>query len=211
MDISSHRNEYITSELSEKDMDKNPITQFGRWMEDALSSSEPEPTAMALSTIGADGFPGSRIVLLKSFDEQGFVFFTNYESEKGKAILSGSKVSLLFFWPLLERQIRISGSAEKVSFKVSEDYFKSRPLESRIGAWASAQSREIPSREALVSRFEEMTQKFKNQEPPLPPFWGGFRVVPQKIEFWQGRANRLHDRILYEKTKENWRIKRLAP
>lgn len=166
---------------------------------------------MSLSTFGTDGFPGSRIVLLKSFNEQGFIFFTNYDSEKGRAILLNSAVGLLFFWPQLERQVRVNGFAEKVSSDISENYYRSRPLASRIAAWASEQSREIPSRKALENRFKEMELKFKSQEPPLPPFWGGFRVIPKKIEFWQGRANRLHDRILYEKSNAIWVIKRLAP
>ncbi len=211
MNISSYRKEYIASEISEESIEKDPITQFGHWMEDALASDEPEPTAMSLSTFGTDGFPGSRIVLLKSFNEQGFIFFTNYDSEKGRAILLNSAVGLLFFWPQLERQVRVSGFAEKVSSEISENYYKSRPLASRIAAWASEQSREIPSRKALENRFKEMELKFKSQEPPLPPFWGGFRVIPRKIEFWQGRANRLHDRILYEKSNAIWVIKRLAP
>ncbi len=211
MNISSYRNEYTTSEISEENIDKDPVTQFNHWMKDALASDEPEPTAMALSTFGTDGFPSSRIVLLKSFDEQGFVFFTNYNSDKGNAISSNSAVTLLFFWAKLERQVRISGFAEKVSTEISKNYYNSRPLASRIGAWASEQSHVISSREELEKRFEEMEQKFEDREPPLPPFWGGFRVIPEKIEFWQGRTNRLHDRILFEKNDTNWKIRRLAP
>lgn len=211
MKIDSIRNEYILSGLTRKNVEKNPFKQFEKWLNNAIESGEKEPTAMSLATIGTDGFPQSRIVLLKLFDENGFIFFTNYDSEKGKAIALNNVAGLHFFWPLLERQVRISGFAEKTSTEISENYFNSRPLESRIGAWASEQSREIPSRLYLENRFGEYSRKFQNQEPDLPPFWGGYRVIPQKIEFWQGRANRLHDRILYEKTTDIWTIKRLAP
>lgn len=211
MRIDTIRNEYTFSGLTRKNADKNPLVQFEKWLNDAIDSNTKEPTAMALSTIGTDGFPQSRIVLLKYFDENGFVFFTNYLSEKGKSIEKNPAVCLHFFWPELERQIRISGFAEKTSREISEKYFRSRPLESQIGAWASEQSSEIPSRKYLEQRFSEYRVKFEKHPPALPPHWGGYNVVPRKFEFWQGRENRLHDRILYEKISEKWELKRLAP
>jgi pyridoxamine 5'-phosphate oxidase len=211
MKLDTIRNEYKLSELTKKNVDSNPFRQFENWLKVALDSKEKEPTAMSLSTIGTDGFPHSRIVLLKFFNENGFVFFTNYSSEKGRSIEKNPAVGLHFFWPLLERQIRISGKAEKTSQKISAKYFAERPLESQIAAWASEQSKEISSREYLEKRFVEYRKVFENNAPGLPSFWGGYNVVPQKFEFWQGRASRLHDRILYEKNEETWSIKRLAP
>lgn len=211
MRIDAIRNEYTFSGLTRQNVDKNPFVQFEKWIKEAVGSNEKEPTAMALSTIGTDGFPQSRIVLLKYFDENGFVFFTNYSSEKGKSIEKNPGVCLHFFWPELERQVRISGFAEKTSREISEKYFRSRPVESQIGAWASEQSIEIPSREYLEQRFREYRIKFEKQPPALPSFWGGYNVAPRKFEFWQGRENRLHDRILYEKTSGKWELKRLAP
>jgi pyridoxamine 5'-phosphate oxidase len=211
MRIDTLRNEYNFSGLTRRNVDENPFAQFEKWLKEAVDFEEKEPTAMALSTIGVNGFPQSRIVLLKYFDKNGFIFFTNYLSEKGKAIEKNPAVSLHFFWPLLERQVRISGFAEKTSRKISKKYFQSRPLESQIAAWASEQSKEIPSRDYLEQRFREFSSKFENQPPLLPSFWGGYKVIPKKIEFWQGRENRLHDRILYEKISNNWEIKRLAP
>ncbi|MBW6535867.1 MAG: pyridoxamine 5'-phosphate oxidase [Mariniphaga sp.] len=211
MKLDTIRNEYNLSALTKKNVDTNPFRQFENWLKAALYSKEKEPTAMSLSTIGTDGFPDSRIVLLKFFNENGFVFFTNYSSEKGKSIEKNPAVSLHFFWPSLERQIRISGKAEKTNHGISEKYFIERPFDSQIAAWASEQSKEIPSREFLEKRFEEYKKTFENNTPKLPPFWGGYNVVPQKFEFWQGRVNRLHDRILYEKNEKIWTIKRLAP
>ena len=211
MKLDSVRREYKLSVLTRKSVDKNPFNQFEQWMNEALHSEVKEPTAMALNTLGRDGFPQSRIVLLKSFDQQGFVFFTNYNSAKGKSIDKKPEVGLHFFWPELERQIRISGVAEKTSTKVSDNYFHSRPLTSQLGAVISDQSSEIPSREYLEERFEKLRSELNNQPPKRPEWWGGFLVKPVKIEFWQGRENRLHDRILYEKRNEDWVIKRLAP
>ncbi|SHE31647.1 Pyridoxamine 5'-phosphate oxidase [Mariniphaga anaerophila] len=212
MKIDSIRNEYSFSGLRKQNTDDNPFNQFEKWLKEAIDSNEKEPTAMAVATIGTDGFPQSRIVLLKYFNENGFVFFTNYLSGKGRSIESSPAVGLHFFWPLLERQVRISGVAEKTSKKVSEKYFHSRPLESQVGAWASEQSKEIESRDYLEQRFRKFSSEFENEAPSLPPFWGGYNVVPQKIEFWQGRENRLHDRILYKKLSNNeWEKIRLAP
>lgn len=211
MNLDSVRHEYKLSVLTRKSVDKNPFKQFEQWLNEALHSEVKEPTAMALNTLGLDGFPQSRIVLLKSFDENGFVFFTNYNSAKGKSIDKKPEVGLHFFWPELERQVRISGVAEKTSAEVSDNYFHSRPLTSQIGAVISDQSTEIPSREYLEKRFENLRSELHNQPPKRPEWWGGFCVKPVKIEFWQGRENRLHDRIVYEKQNEIWVTKRLAP
>ena len=210
MNINSLRKDYKRSVLSRQSVEKNPIKQFEFWLDEAVKSKVPEPTAMSVSTIDENEFPQSRIVLLKFLDESGFVFFTNYKSQKATSIEKNQAVSLLFFWPELERQVRIVGFAEKTRKELSEKYFHSRPLESRIGAWASDQGRKIPNRKYLEERFESFKEKF-GYAPPLPDFWGGYRVIPVKIEFWQGRENRLHDRILYEKENETWITKRLAP
>jgi len=211
MNLDSVRHEYKFSALTRESVDKNPIKQFQKWMDEVLHSQVKEPTAMALNTIGLDGFPQSRIVLLKSFDEQGFVFFTNYQSAKGKSIEKKPEVALHFFWPELERQVRISGLAEKTSTEISDKYFQSRPLTSQIGATISNQSAEIPSREYLEKRFNKLRSELNNQPLKRPEWWGGFQIKPERIEFWQGRENRLHDRILYEKQNDDWIIKRLAP
>lgn len=179
-------------------------------MTDAIASIEAEPTAMVLSTVDAHMQPHSRVVLLKDFSEKGFVFFTNYEGNKSRQIEEDMKVSLLFFWQSLERQVRITGTAEKISDRDSDDYFHSRPAESRVGAWASPQSRVISEYEVLTNRFEEYKNKFGN-DIPRPPHWGGFVVKPTTFEFWQGRPNRLHDRLYYTQQNQNWKIERLAP
>lgn len=210
MDINTLRKEYKRSVLNRQSVDKNPIKQFETWLDEAVKSEIQEPTAMSVSTISESGFPQSRIVLLKFLDETGFVFFTNYKSQKGTALENNQATTLLFFWPELERQVRVDGFSEKTSKQLSEKYFHSRPLESRIGAWASDQSREIPNRKYLEERFESFKEKF-GYAPPLPDFWGGYHINPVKIEFWQGRENRLHDRISYEKENETWITKRLAP
>lgn len=211
MDISSLRNEYKRSVLNMQSVNKNPVKQFKNWLDDAVKSEVPDPTAMAVSTFGTNGFPQTRIVLLKFLDNNGFVFFTNFESQKGTAIDANPSTGLLFFWPELERQVRIEGIAEKTSREFAEKYFRSRPVNSQIGAWASEQSKTIPSRSFLENRFNEFLLKFKNQAPTLPDFWGGYRVKPIRIEFWQGRESRLHDRILYKKIESDWKIQRLAP
>lgn len=209
--IDNFRNEYTFSDFPLEGKEKTPFKLFEKWMDEALNSEETEPTAAILSTCGTDNFPSSRIVLLKFANEEGFVFFTNYQSQKGKEIAKNPKVGLNFFWPVLQRQVRISGFAEKTSRKVSEKYFHSRPRDSQISAWASAQSSEIPSRESLKQKFAEFQNAYPQQSVPLPPYWGGYRVVPEKMEFWQGRANRLHDRVLYIRKKTKWELKRLAP
>ena len=211
MKLESIRNEYKFSELSEYSIDKNPVKQFEQWINEAINSKVKEPTAMSISTIGTDGFPQNRIVLLKDYRETGFTFFTNYDSEKGKAILSNPKVSLHFFWPELERQIRISGFAQKTSVEISNEYFSSRPVSSRLSAIVSNQSERIPSRIFLEEKLNRLRSDLKNESPVRPENWGGYLVKPVRFEFWQGRESRLHDRILYEMKNDNWIISRLAP
>lgn len=211
MELNSVRNEYDSPGISLRTSDKDPVRQFHKWLEDALNSGEKEPTAMSLSTYGYDGFPDSRIVLLKYFDENGFVFFTNYQSDKGRSIEKIPAVALHFFWASLERQVRIIGYASKTSREVSEKYFHSRPLKSRIAAIVSDQSRAIPSRDFLETKFREWSLKNKLKDPPVPSHWGGYNVSPVRMEFWQGRLNRLHDRIVYKKTGNVWKRERLAP
>ncbi len=197
--------------LSENDVNKNPISQFSIWWDEAVSSNIEEVNAMTLATVNEHGYPEARIVLLKDFNEKGFVFFTNYESRKGKSLLSNPKASIVFFWKELERQVRIQGVVEKISEEDSTAYFTSRPVESKIGAWASPQSEVIESRIFLEERFKSFELQFSDQEIPKPPHWGGYIIKPSRIEFWQGRPGRLHDRIEYNKNNEDWTIERLAP
>jgi pyridoxamine 5'-phosphate oxidase len=211
MKLHSIRTEYIYAELTEKSIDKNPFKQFEHWLNDAISAKVNEPTAMSVATVGVDGFPDSRMVLLKDFNENGFTFFTNYNSNKGVSIANNPAVGLHFFWPELERQIRISGFAEKTSAEISDRYFSSRPILSQIAAVVSNQSSKIPSREFLQNQFENLKREIDSENLKRPDTWGGFVVKPVKFEFWQGRQSRLHDRILYEKETGNWMISRLAP
>ena len=199
------------NELNETSVDKNPFIQFTKWYESILNSKLNEPTAMMLSTADANGNPSARIVLLKEIDDSGFVFYTNYRSRKGKDLKGNPKAALTFFWDELRRQIRIEGSIKKISRETSKEYFSSRPRESQIGAWVSAQSSVIPNREILENKFDELDEKFGNEEIPLPDFWGGYRLIPSYFEFWQGRENRLHDRICYKKENDEWKIFRIAP
>ncbi len=210
--ISEIRTEYKKGTLDERDVDQSPFVQFEKWFKEAIKSEIPEVNAMTIATATKDGRPSARTVLLKQFDEKGFVFFTNYQSAKGNDLKENPRAALLFFWEPLERQVRICGSAEKVSAAESYEYFKTRPIDSRLGAWASAQSSVLSSRALLEKAFGEMLEKFKNGEIPLPPQWGGYRIVPDEFEFWQGRVNRLHDRISYKKQSDaSWRIVRLSP
>jgi pyridoxamine 5'-phosphate oxidase len=211
MKLHSIRSEYKYAELSENSIDKNPLKQFEQWLNDALNARVNEPTAMSVATFGPYGFPDSRIVLLKDFGESGLTFFTNYASNKGKSISKNRAVGLHFFWPELERQIRISGFAEKTTNEISDRYFYSRPVLSQIAAVVSNQSSKIPSREFLQNQFETVKEKSTNETIKRPENWGGFLVIPVKFEFWQGRESRLHDRILYEKENDMWMISRLAP
>ena len=209
--VASLRRNYQSATLDISDVTSDPVKQFDIWFKNALESELLEPNAMILSTVSSEGVPSARTVLLKGFDGGGFTFFTNYESQKGREIGANPNVSLLFLWLELERQVRINGKAVKLSELESYNYFKSRPADSRIGAWASKQSSTVPGRVYLEMKFAEYKKKFGDTEIPLPPFWGGYRVIPEKIEFWQGRPNRLHDRILYTKTGKDWKIERLSP
>ena len=211
MSISSIRKDYQLQSLSESDVKQDPIGQFGKWWDEAIASSIDEVNAMTLSTVTAEGKPSARIVLLKGFDERGFVFFTNYESNKGAQLTANPFGSLVFFWKELERQVRIEGICEKVSEQESDDYFHSRPIGSQLGACASPQSRVIESRRVIENNLEKLQDQYRDTEIPRPAHWGGYRVVPQAIEFWQGRSSRLHDRIKYTKENQSWKIVRLAP
>jgi len=208
--IASLRQNYTRNELIEENVLKNPFLQFEKWFKEAIDSEILEPNAMCLSTV-SNGKPSSRIVLLKGFDENGFVFFTNYKSHKGLDIEQNNHVAVNFFWAELERQVRIEGEIEKVSEEESEEYFHQRPISSQIGAWVSEQSNVIPNREVLEKRQVELEEQYKDSVIPKPPHWGGYRVKPNKIEFWQGRPSRLHDRILFTIIENNWKIERLSP
>ncbi|TDK42748.1 pyridoxamine 5'-phosphate oxidase [Algoriphagus formosus] len=211
MDISSIRKDYTLKSLDISDVNDSPFEQFHQWLREAISAEVLEVNAMTLSTLHADGYPNGRVVLLKELD-YGFVFFSNYQSEKGQELENHPKASLTFFWPELERQVRVMGTVEKISESQSDEYFLSRPRGSQIGAWASPQSHKINSREVLEERLKEMQLRFEEEKLVRPPHWGGYRVLPHKIEFWQGRPSRLHDRILYEKNEAGaWTISRLAP
>lgn len=209
--VASLRQSYTQNELLEENVLENPFKQFDKWFEEALNAQVIEPNAMHLSTISA-GKPHGRIVLLKGFDEAGFCFYTNYLSNKGQEIAETAFASLTFFWGDLERQVRIEGSIEQVSGEESDEYFHSRPRGSQIGAWVSNQSTVIDGRKVLEERLEKLENDFKDSEIiPRPAHWGGYRVVPDRIEFWQGRPNRLHDRILFTKLGDDWKIERLSP
>jgi pyridoxamine 5'-phosphate oxidase len=206
------REEYASAELSENSVKADPIKQFGIWFDEAQEAKVPEGNAMTLSTATHDGRPSGRIVLLKGYSDAGFVFFTNYLSRKGKEIGKNPMGALTFFWPSLERQIRIEGVLEKVSKEESDKYFHSRPKDSQVGAVASPQSQEIPDRNFLEKKWEELSKTYEGKEVPKPSFWGGYVLKPRVIEFWQGRPSRLHDRILYKKVdNKNWKKVRLAP
>tara|TARA_Y100001970_G_scaffold127064_1_gene157021 strand:- start:1082 stop:1717 length:636 start_codon:yes stop_codon:yes gene_type:complete len=211
MDLESFRREYLRGGLHRKDLQEDPIEQFSIWMQQALDLGIIDPTAMTMSTVASDGQPSQRIVLLKNFDDRGFVFYTNYESRKAKELTENSKVSLLFPWNQIDRQIKICGEAQKLSSRDSRDYFVSRPRGSQIAAIASKQSSVIDSRAALMDEFDALNQKYKDAELPFPDFWGGYRVQATEIEFWQGGADRLHDRFRYLQDGQSWRIDRLAP
>ena len=209
--IHNLRISYKKAKLKIEDLACKPIEQFKTWLEDAIKSETLEPTAMSLATVSDSGQPSLRTVLLKGITENGFIFYTNYESRKGNEINENSKVSLCFLWKELERQVTIRGNAERTSQETSKQYFSSRPKGHQISAWASTQSAEIPNRQWMIDREEKIISRFASEEIPYPEFWGGFNVVPKEVEFWQGRENRFHDRFLYKIVDENWMKLRLSP
>ena len=210
-ELSRVRKEYSHHSLNESDVDLNPFVQFNTWFHEALDAELPDPNAMVLATSTQEGKPSARVVLLKEYNERGFVFYTNYEGRKSVELIQNPRAALLFFWGELERQVRIEGMVEKTSREESEEYFKTRPVDSRLGAWASHQSSVIPSRSDLEQKVADLKKLYAGQEIPLPPYWGGFRVKPDAFEFWQGRASRLHDRIRYSLDGGVWSIERLSP
>lgn len=211
-DLADLRREYSTHALRRGDLDADPFRQFDRWFEEALAVESMDPNAMGLSTVSAEGQPSLRTVLLKYFDASGFVFYTNLGSQKAKEIKANPRVALLFYWHEVHRQVKVIGTAERVTAKENIQYFSRRPKDSQLAAWVSAQSQVISARSVLENKFAEMKMKYQKGEVPLPSFWGGYRVVPSSLEFWQGRLNRLHDRFVYTRSSSDaWTIERLAP
>jgi len=211
LDLAVLRRDYALASLSETHVDADPIRQFEAWFADALAAQVLEPNAMTLATATSDGVPSARIVLLKGIDAGGFVFFTDYRSRKGAELAENPLAALVFLWKEIERQVRVSGAVSRVMAAESEAYYRSRPLGSRLGAWVSHQSSVIASRAEIEERWQAVSQRFADGDVPLPPHWGGYRVMPDEIEFWQGRPNRLHDRLRYERTSSGWTISRLSP
>jgi pyridoxamine 5'-phosphate oxidase len=211
MDIGDLRNEYAGEPFRREDLDRDPVQQFSKWFEQAREVTQPEVNAATLASVGASGAPSARTVLLKYYDADGFVFFTNMESRKAREIAENPAVAMLFFWHTLERQVCIRGKAERISATEAMRYFARRPRNSQLGAWVSEQSSVISSRSVLEMKMDELKRKFAAGEVPLPSFWGGYRVRPVEIEFWQGRQSRLHDRFRYRLVDDTWVIERLAP
>ncbi len=211
IDLGDIRKEYTQGHLDERKVAPHPLTQFHAWFEDYRATGPIEPTIMTVASVDANGQPWQRILLLKAYDENGFVFFTNYLSNKGQHFAANAKASIHMFWINQERQVQIQGSVEKIGREEAESYFHSRPRESQLGAWASQQSRPLVNRFELEQKFEEIKDQYDGQDVPLPEYWGGYRLVPERIEFWQGGAYRLHDRVEYVKQDEDWVIQRLNP
>ena len=209
-DLTAIRTEYARAGLDERELDPSPTRQIQRWLRDAIDAGHPEPTAMTLATASPDGEPSARVVLLKGIDT-GLIFFTNYESEKGKQLAKNPRACVNLFWVLLERQIRVTGNVEQISPDESEAYFRSRPRESQLGAWASAQSTVLEGRSALEARLDVIRERFGAGEVARPPHWGGYRIVPDRVELWQGRPSRLHDRLRFEREGEGWTTAKLYP
>lgn len=210
--LATLRKAHAEAGLSEQDLRESPFAQFESWLGEALKHDIPEPNAMTLATATREGRPSARVVLLRGFDERGFVFYTNYESRKGRELIENPYAALVFHWAELGRQIRVTGTVEKTSREESEAYFQTRPAGSRLGAWASRQSEVIPDRAFLERRLAELAAEYPGEEIPLPPFWGGFRVIPDAIEFWQSRPSRLHDRLRYVRQPDaSWKVERLSP
>jgi pyridoxamine 5'-phosphate oxidase len=210
-DVAGLRKEYTRAGLAESDVAADPIEQFRRWFDAALDAGLHEPNAMTVATATRDGSPSARVVLLKGFDGRGFVFYTNYEGRKGRELEENPRAALLFYWGELERQVRIEGAVSRVPETESDAYYASRPRGSRLGAWASEQSRTVEGRGVLEDRIGDLEAEYEGREVPRPPFWGGYRVGPEVVEFWQGRENRLHDRIVYRREDGGWKIERLQP
>ncbi len=209
--IADLRIEYSQRGLTESDAGDDPVRLLQGWLDQAILAGVPEPTAMTLATCAADGSPSARVVLLKLFDERGLAFFTNYNSRKGDELANNPRAAIVLFWPALERQIRVEGRIERTSATESDEYFASRPLNSRLGAWASAQSVPLAGRDEMEQLFRAAADRFPDAEVPRPPHWGGYRLVPEAFEFWQGRPSRLHDRIRFRKSADGWQRDRLSP
>ncbi len=211
-DLKAIRTDYARAGLQERDVDPSPLVQLDKWLHDAIAAEHPEPTAMTLATASPEGEPAARVVLLKGLDDRGLTFFTGYESNKGRQLAQNPRACAVFFWVLLERQARVTGAIVRVSREETEAYFGSRPRESQLGAWASAQSTVIAGREVLEARLDEVRARFGDGDVPCPPTWGGYRLVPDQVELWQGRPNRLHDRLRYtRKSEDAWIVERLSP